>query len=166
MDRATEFIAGQIIEDLVQQDNHPLQRKKALMEEYETSLIKLGLEFLDAAKNCDSDKLQEFIDADFPVNFQSPDLQESALHIVAAKGCYDSVKVLAGSGKCDYLLKDIYSRTAFSNSIFYADPEDAVDVVDLLEAETKAAAADAGIDLWESVRESRETFARHKHDLS
>lgn len=73
-------------------------------------LISLGGKFLQAAEYGNYKRIQRFVDAGFPVNYQDPSSKLSALHVVAACKARSAFRVLLGSGECDYLLRDKKGR--------------------------------------------------------
>ena len=72
----------------------------------------LGKEFLQAAEHGNAKKLQAFIADGFPVNYQDPRSQETALHIVAACQARKALRVLLDTGEVDFLLRDRKGRLA------------------------------------------------------
>lgn len=76
------------------------------------AMISLGREFLKAARRGNPQMLGAFIEEGFPANYQSPQTGQSALHITAATKARMALRVLVGSGRCDYLLRDHQGRLA------------------------------------------------------
>ena len=76
------------------------------------AMISLGREFLKAARRGNPQMIGAFIEEGFPANYQSPQTGQSALHITAATKARMALRVLVGSGLCDYLLRDHQGRLA------------------------------------------------------
>jgi ankyrin repeat protein len=69
-----------------------------------------GKEFLMVAQYGNSAGVAAFIEEAFPVNYQDKRNRQTALHYAAAADARDVIRVLVSSGKCDYLLRDIWGR--------------------------------------------------------
>lgn len=135
-----------------------LRRKGTEKLTEEQELIKLGEEFIQAGRSGDLDKVQNFIDFDFPVNFQEPTYKQTLLHISAGQkgsGSIKLAKLLISSGKCDYLIRDIYNKIAVDNAMISGESE----IVALLDTETREAAKKAGIDYYKDRIQAHITFA-------
>lgn len=78
----------------------------------DSAMISLGREFLKAARRGNPQMIGAFIEEGFPANYQSPQTGQSALHITAATKARMALRVLVGSGLCDYLLRDHQGRLA------------------------------------------------------
>jgi hypothetical protein len=76
------------------------------------AMISLGREFLKAARRGNPQMIGAFIEEGFPANYQSPQTGQSALHITAATKARMALRILVGSGRCDYLLRDHLGRLA------------------------------------------------------
>ena len=70
----------------------------------------LGLEFVEAARQCHAAKLQRLIDRNAPVNFIEPHDHATALHYIAAYRARPALRVILKSGKCDFLIRDGQGR--------------------------------------------------------
>jgi hypothetical protein len=76
------------------------------------AMTSLGREFLKAARRGNPQIIAAFIEEGFPVNYQSPLSGQTVLHITAATKARKALRVLVGSGRCDYLLRDNEGRMA------------------------------------------------------
>lgn len=74
------------------------------------SEFRLGLEFVEAAKECDAAKLKRLIDDNAPVNFVDPTDHATALHYIAAYRARPALRVILKSGKCNFLVHDGQGR--------------------------------------------------------
>ena len=70
----------------------------------------LGLEFVEAARECHAAKLQRLLDQNAPVNFIDPVDHAAALHYIAAYRARPALRVILKSGKCDFLIRDGQGR--------------------------------------------------------
>jgi ankyrin repeat protein len=70
----------------------------------------LGLDFVEAARECHAAKLQRLIDRNAPVNFIDPHDRATALHYIAAYRARPALRVILKSGKCDFLIRDGQGR--------------------------------------------------------
>lgn len=76
----------------------------------EKKLLCLGIEFVRAAQ-CDNIwQIQEFVENDFPINFQHPRTYHTALHAALAHSSRNSIDYLNSIEKVDYLLADRHGR--------------------------------------------------------
>jgi ankyrin repeat protein len=69
-----------------------------------------GKELLKAAKRGDAANLQRLIDQGAPVNFTDQTDHAAALHYIAAHDARPALRVVLGSGKCDFLIRDREGR--------------------------------------------------------
>lgn len=77
----------------------PIQRKHAA--------------FLEAANRGDLDKVRGFLaDRAIDINYAEPGTGLTALHLAAGRNAAAVVRLLVGTGKCDYSIKDAKGRTA------------------------------------------------------
>lgn len=81
--------------------------------------VELGREFLLASRRGVKDKVELFLDLDFPVNFQDPRTLSTALHVAAGSGARATFDLLIESGQCDYLLRDRQGRLASDRSALF-----------------------------------------------
>jgi ankyrin repeat protein len=72
--------------------------------------MELGLEFVEAARECNAAELQRLIDQNAPVNFIDPVDHATALHYIAAYRARPALRVILKSGRCDFLLRDGQGR--------------------------------------------------------
>jgi ankyrin repeat protein len=72
--------------------------------------LRLGSEFVEAAKECHATKLQLLIDRNAPVNHRDLVDHATALHYVAAYRARPALRVILKSGKCDFLVRDGQGR--------------------------------------------------------
>jgi ankyrin repeat protein len=70
----------------------------------------LGLEFVEAARECDAAKLQRLIDRNAPVDYVDPIDRATALHYIAAYGARPALRVILKSGKGNFILRDSKGR--------------------------------------------------------
>lgn len=116
----------------------------------EKILMRLGVSFVKAAGHGDHDMVQEYIDNDFPVNFQEPSSLETALHAAAHQ---TDLKMLVDTGQCDLLLKDVFGKPAALNTLL-APGRSETEADRFLWDRTKEYAESKGIDFAEFVKES------------
>lgn len=108
------------------------------------TMINLGREFLRAAERGNAPMVAAFIEEGFPAKFQDRLTGETALHISAATGARKVLRVLLGSGLCDFLLRDKGGRLASELAyLFGKDPAAAR----LLGIKERKQAEDTGITL-------------------
>jgi len=69
-----------------------------------------GKELLKAARRGDAAKLQRLIDQGAPVNYTDESDHATALHYIAAYDARPALRVILGSGKCDFLIRDRNGR--------------------------------------------------------
>lgn len=106
--------------------------------------IELAEEFLQVAERGNAGKLRAFIEEGFPVNFQDPETEESALHIVAACQARKALRVILQSGEYDFLLRDKRGRLPSEIAYLYGnDPA----VARLLGIRERKQADEQGIEL-------------------
>ncbi len=72
--------------------------------------MELGLELVEAARECHAAKLQWLIDRNAPVNYMDPVDHATALHYIAAYRARPALRLLIKSGKCDFLVRDGQGR--------------------------------------------------------
>jgi len=77
---------------------------------YRVNYMELGLEFVEAARECNAAKLQRLLDRNAPVNYPDPWDQSTALHYIAAYRARPALRILLKSGKCDFLIRDGQGR--------------------------------------------------------
>jgi ankyrin repeat protein len=77
---------------------------------YRVNYMELGLEFVEAARECNAAKLQRLLDRNAPVNYPDPWDQATALHYIAAYRARPALRILLKSGKCDFLIRDGQGR--------------------------------------------------------
>jgi ankyrin repeat protein len=70
----------------------------------------LGLDFVEAARECHAANLQRLLDQNAPVNFIDPMEHATALHYIAAYRARPALRVMLRSGKCDFLIRDRQGR--------------------------------------------------------
>lgn len=70
----------------------------------------LGLELIEAGRECNAAKLQRLINRNAPVNFIDPHDHATALHYIAAYRARPALRVILKSGKCDFLIRDGQGR--------------------------------------------------------
>lgn len=104
----------------------------------EVELFKLGLILIEAAKYNDTPVLKEYLDHDFPINFQDPRSKTTALHR-SLPSAYTFAQMLIESDKCDLLLKDNSGRLAYD--VAYEHCYD-IDLAEELEEKTIKQALD------------------------
>lgn len=92
-----------------------------LMKELNRQMKAVGREYLSAAERGNAARLQAFIDHSFLVNYQDPETGETALHIVAANGARKALRVLMGTDKCKYLVRDKQGRLPSELAYLYGD---------------------------------------------
>ncbi|MBX9917646.1 MAG: ankyrin repeat domain-containing protein [Nitrosomonas sp.] len=130
---------------------------QSLIAGRERELLKLGLVLLESAKYGDEDTLREYLNCDFPINFQHPLTGRTALHNAMAGNKWEYAEILMDSGRCDYLLRtnvteDLacdYSYHSCKNSV----------LADRLDVETIKQAKERGVDI-ETLFDKRPDYAR------
>ena len=91
-------------------------------EEKQSQLVhEIGNEFLRFADLGDDIRIAAIIDEGFPVNYQDKRNGETALHYAAATDARDVVRVLVESGRCDYLIRDIWGRLPSELALVHGD---------------------------------------------
>jgi hypothetical protein len=85
------------------------------------ALNAIGREFLQAAERGNPQMIGAFIEEGFPANWQDPQTGQSALHVTAATKARRALRVLIGSGRCDYLLRDRQGRLASEMAYLYGE---------------------------------------------
>jgi ankyrin repeat protein len=70
----------------------------------------ISTEFLDAAKDGDAGRLRDLLSRGAPVNAIDPVDRATALHYIAAYRARPALRVVLGSGKCDFLIRDWEGR--------------------------------------------------------
>ena len=125
----------------------------------ERKLISLGLEFLAAVRWHEFDKMEEFLDEDFPVNFQDPRTLETAMHIATEFNNERAIRMLLETEKCDLLIKDRIGRLPVSNLLLAKGVTEELgwDVRTASEAQAR----ERGIDFATYHRECIEEFLPH-----
>jgi ankyrin repeat protein len=76
----------------------------------QSEYLELGLELVEAARECNATKLQRLIDRNAPVNFIDPHDHATALHYIAAYRARPALRVILKTGKCDFLIRDGQGR--------------------------------------------------------
>jgi ankyrin repeat protein len=76
----------------------------------QSEYLELGLELLEAARECNAAKLQRLIDRNAPVDFMDPVDRATALHYIAAYGARPALRVVLKSGKANFILRDGQGR--------------------------------------------------------
>lgn len=123
----------------------------------ERELLKLGLVLLESAKYGDQDTLGEYLDCDFPINFQHPLTGTTALHNAMAGNKSEYAEILMDSGRCNYLLRtNVTEELACDYS--YKSCMDR-NLADRLDIETMKQAIERGIDI-ETLFDKRPDYAR------
>ncbi len=79
-------------------------------ERVDLEQTQLGLDFVEAARECHAAKLQRLIDRNAPVNFIDPHDRATALHYIAAYRARPALRVILKTGKCDFLIRDGQGR--------------------------------------------------------
>lgn len=69
-------------------------------------LGELTKKFMKTAERGNARILAEYFNLGFPVNFEDPETNETALHLVAASGAKQAMHVILQYDDCDYLHKD------------------------------------------------------------
>jgi hypothetical protein len=72
----------------------------------------IGRQFLKAAERGNAPMVGAFIEEGFPANYQDRLTEETALHISAASGARNVLRVLVDCGLCNFLLRDKGGRLA------------------------------------------------------
>ncbi len=123
----------------------------------ERDLLKLGLVLLESAKYGDQDTIREYLDCDFPINFQHPLTKSTALHNAMAGNKSEYAEILMDSGRCDYLLRtNVTEDLACDYS--YKNCTDR-NLADRLDVETMKQAIKRGVDI-ETLFDKRPDYAR------
>jgi hypothetical protein len=81
----------------------------------------IGREFLQAAERGNPQMVGAFIEEGFPANWQDPRTGQTALHVTAATKARRALRVLIGSGRCDFLLRDRQGRFASELAYLYGE---------------------------------------------
>ncbi len=123
----------------------------------ERDLLKLGLVLLESAKFGEQNTLREYLDCDFPINFQHPLTGRTALHNAMAGNKSEYAEVLMDSGHCNYLLRtNVDNKLACDYSYYNCTDRDLADRLDI---ETMKQAIKKGIDI-ETLFDKRPNYAR------
>jgi len=123
----------------------------------ERELLKLGLVLLESAKYGDQNTLHEYLDCDFPINFQHSLTGRTALHNAMAGDKWEYAEILMDSGRCNYLLRtNVTGDLACDYS--YCNCKNSV-LADRLDVETMKQAVERGIDI-ETLFDKRPDYAR------
>lgn len=123
----------------------------------ERELLKLGLVLLESAKYGDQDTLREYLDCDFPVNFQHPLTGRTALHNAMAGNKWEYAEILMDSGRCDYLLRTNVTGDLACDYSYHNCKNS--DLADRLDVETMKQAIERGVDI-ETLFDKRPDYAR------
>lgn len=110
----------------------------------EKKLVKLGLILLESAKFNDCDALGHYLQTKFPINFQHPVTNFTALHTAMASNSIEYGAKLISTGECDYLLRSTRGNLAYD--LAYDSLKD-LDLADRLEELTTAQARMQGLNL-------------------
>ncbi|MGH1404334.1 MAG: hypothetical protein ACRBDL_08820 [Alphaproteobacteria bacterium] len=110
----------------------------------ERDIVNLGLILIEAASWNDKEVADAYIDEGFPINFQHPRRNCTALHDAVRCSQTDFAESLMNSGKCDYLLKDNRDQTAYD--VAYTKCSD-IDLTDELRVKTEEQAKARGLNL-------------------
>jgi ankyrin repeat protein len=87
-------------------DPHKAEPGELSQSEY----MALGLELVEAARECNAAKLQQLIDRKAPVDYMDPVDRATALHYIAAYGARPALRVILKSGKGNFILRDGQGR--------------------------------------------------------
>lgn len=118
---------------VIEESEYKIDRfKRKPASDREVELFTLGLILIEAAKYNDTPVLKEYLDLDFPINFQDPRSNTTALHR-SLPSAYEFAQMLLGSGKCNLLLKDNTNRLAYD--VAYEHCYD-IELAEKLEEET------------------------------
>lgn len=123
----------------------------------ERDLLKLGLVLLESAKYGDQDTLREYLDCDFPINFQHPLTGRTALHNAMAGNKWEYAEILMDSGRCDYLLRTNVTEDLACDYSYYGCTNSVL--ADRLDIETMKQARERGVDI-ETLFDKRPDYAR------
>lgn len=81
----------------------------------------IGREFLQAAERGNPQMIGALIEEGVPANWQDPQTGQTALHVTAATKARRALRVLIGSSRCDYLLRDRQGRLASEMAYLYGE---------------------------------------------
>ncbi|GJL75960.1 hypothetical protein [Nitrosomonas sp.] len=123
----------------------------------ERELLKLGLVLLESAKYGDQNTLREYLDCDFPINFQHPLTNRTALHNAMAGNKSEYAEILMDSGRCDYLLRTNVTGDLACDYSYYNCTDRGL--ADRLDVETMKQAIKRGVDI-ETLFDKRPDYAR------
>lgn len=123
----------------------------------ERELLKLGLVLLESAKYGDRNTLREYLNCDFPVNFQHPLTGTTALHNAMRGNKAEYAKMLMDSGRCDYLLRTNVTEDLACDDAYYNCTN--LVLSDRLDIETMKQARERGVEI-ETLFNKRPDYAR------
>lgn len=123
----------------------------------ERELLKLGLVLLESAKYGDQDTLREYLNCDFPVNFQHPLTGCTALHEAMECDQSEYAEILMDSGRCNYLLRTNVTNDLACDYSYYGCTNSVL--ADRLDIETMKQARERGVDI-ETLFDKRPDYAR------
>lgn len=92
-------------------------------ERFVRELTELRHDYYEAVARGNPHKLKQVLDKGFPINFQNPETDETALHSLAAGGARAAIRVLLAHADCDFLIRDKQGRLASELAYLYGrDP--------------------------------------------
>lgn len=120
-------------------------------------MLKLGLVLLESAKYGDQGTLRQYLNCNFPVNFQHPLTGCTALHEAMQCDQSEYAEILMDSGRCNYLLRtnvteDLACDYSYKNCMDRG-------LADRLDIETMKQARERGVDI-ETLFDKRPDYAR------
>jgi ankyrin repeat protein len=86
-----------------------MQSEEAVLQKI---LPTLSQQFLEAVERGNPETVKIFLDAGIDINYRHPRSGQTALHVAAAAQARHAVRVLLGTGKCDFLMRDRQGRLA------------------------------------------------------
>lgn len=123
----------------------------------ERELLKLGLVLLESAKYGDQNTLREYLNCDFPANFQHPLTGCTALHEAMECDQSEYAEILMDSGHCNYLLRTNVTKDLACDYSYYGCTNSVL--ADRLDIETMKQARERGVDI-ETLFDKRPDYAR------